>query len=154
MTIQHSAITEAQGIHEPKGVAASAAGKVYVANGAASGSWSFQKDTLSFDIANLDTVADYYIVFPYAGTITKLYSVIDSAIGGADKILTMSIAGVAVTGGATTIAFTGAAAGDIDSCTPSAANTMAAGAALKIAATGASTGAARCHVVIDYQRTA
>lgn len=83
-----------------------------------------------------------------------MYTVIDSAIATADKVLTMSIAGVAVTSGALTIEFTGSAAGDIDSCTPSAANTMTAGAALKIAATGGSTGAARCHVVIDYQRTA
>lgn len=153
MAIQHSAIPDAQ-LHEPKGVATSAAGKVYVASGAGTGSWSFESSSLSLDITNLDTVADYYIVFPFAATITKIYSVIDSAIATADKVLTASIGGVAVTTGALTIAFTGAAAGDIDSCTPTAANTMAAGAALKIAATGASTGAARCHVVVQYQRTA
>lgn len=152
MTIQHSAIPDAQ-LHEPKGVATAASGKVYVANGAGSGSWSFQSDTLSLDIASLDTVADYYLVFPYAATITKMYSVIDGAIATADKVLTMSIGGVSVTNGALTIAFSGSAAGDIDSCTPSAANTMAAGAALKIAATGGSTGSARAHVVVQYQRT-
>lgn len=38
MTIQHSALTGSD-LHEPKGAAAAAVGRVYVANGAASGSW-------------------------------------------------------------------------------------------------------------------
>lgn len=99
-------------------------------------------------------MADYYVVIPYAATITKMYSVIDSAIATADKVLTLSIAGTPVTGGALTIAFSGSAAGDVDSCTPSAANAVAAGQALKIAATGGSTGDARGHLTIVYTRTA
>ena len=39
MTIQHNAITGTD-LHEPKGVAAAAANKVYVSNGSASGAWS------------------------------------------------------------------------------------------------------------------
>jgi hypothetical protein len=39
MTIQHKTITGTD-LHEPKGVAAAAANKVYVANGSASGAWS------------------------------------------------------------------------------------------------------------------
>lgn len=39
-TVQHSALTDPN-IHEPKGVAIAANGKVYVANGAGSGSWKF-----------------------------------------------------------------------------------------------------------------
>jgi len=153
MPIQHSAIPDAQ-LHEPKGAASAVSGKVYVANGAGSGTWSWQPQVVTLDIANLDTVADYYLVFPYASTINKIHTVIDSAVGTADKIVTPSIAGVAVTSGAVTIAFTGSAAGDIDSSTPSAANAVASGAALKLAATGGSSGAARCHVSITYTRTA
>ena len=37
--VEHSAITDPN-IHEPKGVAAAASGKVYVSNGAGSGSWA------------------------------------------------------------------------------------------------------------------
>ena len=37
--VQHSAIADPN-IHEPKGVAAAAAGKVYVANGSGSGTWT------------------------------------------------------------------------------------------------------------------
>jgi len=39
-TVQHSALTDPN-IHEPKGVSSAAAGKVYVANGAGSGSWLY-----------------------------------------------------------------------------------------------------------------
>jgi len=39
MTIQHNLITGSD-LHEPKGTAAAAANKVYVANGSASGAWS------------------------------------------------------------------------------------------------------------------
>tara|TARA_R110001606_G_scaffold2477_1_gene10841 strand:+ start:19 stop:588 length:570 start_codon:yes stop_codon:yes gene_type:complete len=39
MTIQHNTITGSD-LHEPKGAAAAAANKVYVANGSASGAWS------------------------------------------------------------------------------------------------------------------
>ena len=153
MTIQHSAIADADR-HEPKGITTAAAGTVYISNGdAVSGTWTFSPAALTLDITNLDAVADYYLVFPFAATITKIYSVIDGAILTADKILTASIGGVAVTGGTLTIAFTGAAAGDIDVATPSAANAITAGAALKIAATGASTGAVRGHLTIQYQRT-
>lgn len=91
---------------------------------------------------------------PYACTIDKVYTAIDAAIATADKVLTLSIGGVAVTSGVVTIAFTGSAAGDIDSCTPSAAKAVTAGGALKIAATGGTTGDARCHITVIYTRTA
>lgn len=40
MTIQHNLITDPD-IHEPKGAASASAGKVYVADGAGSGSWQY-----------------------------------------------------------------------------------------------------------------
>jgi len=141
-------------LHEPKGVSAAASGKVYVAGGSGSGTWSFQSASLTLDIASLDAVTDYYLVFPFAATITNIRSVIDGAVLTADKVLTTSLAGVAITGGVLTIPFTGSAAGAIAVATPSAANAIVAGAALRIVATGASTGAIRCHLTIQYQRTA
>lgn len=154
MAIQHSAIVLDADNHEPKGAPTASAGKVYVSNGSGTGAWSWPKASITLDIANLDTVADYYLVIPYAATINKVYSVIDSAIAGADKIVTASIGGTAITNGALTIAIAGSVAGDIDSCTPTAANTIAEGAAIKFAATGASTGAARAHLTVIYTRTA
>ena len=98
-------------------------------------------------------MADYYLVVPYAGTITKIYSVTDTAITTADKTLTASIGGVAITDGAFTITVAGSAAGGVNSCTPTAANTVTAGQAIKIAATGSSGGAARAHITVVYTRT-
>lgn len=40
MTVQHNAITDPD-IHEPKGIAAATAGKVYVSDGASSGTWKY-----------------------------------------------------------------------------------------------------------------
>lgn len=127
---------------------------MYVSNGASSGVWKWQPQVLTLDILTLNTVGDYYLVFPYASTIDKVYTIIDSAITVADKTLTLSVGGTDVTGGSITITQVGSAAGDIDLCTPTALNSVAAGQALKIAATGATTGDARCHVSIVYTRTA
>ena len=38
-TIQHSSLTDSDGLHEPKGVATATTGDVYVADGAGAGSW-------------------------------------------------------------------------------------------------------------------
>jgi len=40
MTVQHNAITDPD-IHEPKGIATATAGKVYVSDGASSGTWKY-----------------------------------------------------------------------------------------------------------------
>ena len=40
MTVQHNAITDPD-IHEPKGISAATAGKVYVSDGASSGDWKY-----------------------------------------------------------------------------------------------------------------
>jgi hypothetical protein len=40
MTVQHNVITDPD-IHEPKGIAAATAGKVYVSDGASSGEWKY-----------------------------------------------------------------------------------------------------------------
>jgi len=40
MTVQHNAITDPD-LHEPKGIAAATAGKVYVSDGASSGDWKY-----------------------------------------------------------------------------------------------------------------
>lgn len=50
MAIQHNVITDPD-LHEPKGVASATSGKVYVANGAGSGTWSYP-------VAGQDTALD------------------------------------------------------------------------------------------------
>jgi hypothetical protein len=127
---------------------------MFLSANAGVGLWKFEQYNIDVDIVSLNTVATYHIVAPLGGTITKIWSVIDSAIGTADTILTLAIGGVAVTNGVVTIAFTGSAAGDIDVATPTALNTITQGQQFTIACNGASTGAARCHVSILLLRTA
>lgn len=101
------------------------------------------------EIADISTAKSSWVVSPVAGDITKIYTVIDGAIITVDAGITFKIATVAVTGGAITIAFTGSAAGTVDSATPTAANTVTAGQAIEIITDGASTNSVKAVVVFE-----
>ena len=153
MTIEHSVITGA-GLHEPKGVASATSGKVYVSNGSGSGAWTLGNTrSVQVELDDVSTASDAYVVSPFAGTIIKIQSILHSVITVADSALTSYIGGVAITGGNWVVAFTGAAAGDVDSATPSAANTVAIGSKIKITTDGVSTTAARLTIVLTIQVT-
>ena len=108
---------------------------------------------LNLDIADGSADADYYIVSPHAGAISKIYSVIDGEVGTADITITASIGATLVTGGVVTIAMANSAAGDVDVATPSAANVVTAGQAIKLAvAGGGSGGSPRIHVAVVISR--
>ncbi len=108
---------------------------------------------LPLDIADLSADTTYYVVAPCDGDITLIYSVIDGAVATADVTITPSIGGTPITDGAITIATAGSAAGDVDSATPSAANSVSAGDVIALAvAGGGSGGSPRGHVVIVISR--
>lgn len=108
---------------------------------------------LNVTMADVSTGASVWVVSPYAAKIKKMYSVINGAITGADAAITTEIGAVAVTGGAITIANSGSAAGTVDSCTPTAANTVTAGQAIEIITSGASTGTTIATFTLVMQRT-
>lgn len=114
-----------------------------------SGGQSLKKVYLTTSIADISTAGQIYVVSPVAGTITKIYSVINGAIGTANAVLTPKIAGTAITSGAITVAFSGSAAGDVDSSTPTAANTITAGAAIEIETDGASSNTVEVILTIE-----
>lgn len=87
-------------------------------------------------------------VAPVAGTIDKIYSVIDGALTTGDATLTAKIGAVAVTNGAITVTQAGSAAGDVDSATPTAAKTVAAGNVISITVGGTNDAAKLGHVVL------
>lgn len=113
------------------------------------GGQSLKKVFLTTSIADISTAGQIYVVSPVAGTITKIYSVINGAIATANSILTPKIAGTAITNGAITVAFSGSAAGDVDSSTPTAANTITAGAAIEIETDGASSNTVEVVLTIE-----
>ena len=163
MTINHKDATGAS-LHEPKGVAAAAANNLYVTDGAGSGTHqkiaaaqintssvkNVNLESMEFNIDDINTAKSHFIVVPYACVIVKIWSALDQAIASADVTLTAKIATVAVTNGVITITQSGSAAGDVDSATPSGANTMTAGQALEIVCNGGTTtSGAHAHVTIE-----
>lgn len=162
--VQHSALTGAE-LHEPKGAAAASADTVYVANGAGSGAWakidtanidttsipSVNRDVIVVEIEDLSAAANYYVPFPHACTINKLATSIDGALATADAILTFKngVGGSALGTSSITIAFTGSAAGDYDSSSPSTNNSFTADSVLEITCNGGPSAAVRGQLAIS-----
>lgn len=150
----HSTLTGAD-LHEPKGIGGAANGSVYVANGSGSGAWSttptFSNYTTTAALKNanrlaltmrfedIGTAGNQFIVSPLAGKVAGIWVTCDVAPTGSNTVLTASISGTAITAGNITVPFSGAAAGDVSSCTPSALNVVTAGQAIKINTDGGAT---------------
>lgn len=109
------------------------------------------KHYITGKITDISTSGSTFVVCPIAGTISKIYSTINNAITVGDAGLSFELAGVAVTGGGITVAYDGSAAGDVDSATPTAANTVTAGQAIEIISDGGSTTA--CEATITFEIT-
>lgn len=154
-------------LHELKGAGSAAANTLPVANG--SGSTTFQKltsssvDTTSiFDtnkycldgqMADVSAPSTYYFVIPRASTLNKVWTILQSAITGADSTLTVkNHAGSTI--GTIAITFTGSAAGDVHSLTASANNTFTAGQMCQVTTDGASSTTAILGIVLDLTQTA
>lgn len=108
---------------------------------------------VNLDIADGSAEAVYYVVCPHAGTISKIYTVTDGAVGTADITITAAIGATGVTNGVVTIATAASAAGDVDSATPTAANTVTAGQAVNFTVTGGGSGGSpRVHLAMVISR--
>ncbi len=121
--------------------------KYYRVTGGADGAISADV-IITAKITDISTAGSTFVVCPVAGDIKTIYSAINNAITVGDAALTFEIAGVAVTGGAITIAQSGSAAGDVDSATPTATKTLTAGQAIEIITDGGSTDA--CETTITF----
>jgi hypothetical protein len=108
---------------------------------------------VNLDIADGSAEAVYYVVCPHAGTISKIWTVIDGAVDTANITITAAIGVTGVTNGVVTIATASSAAGDIDSATPSAANVVTAGQAVNFTVTGGGAGGTpRIHLAMEVTR--
>ena len=94
---------------------------------------------LTVRLPDVSTASSVFVVSPYAGTLSKAYSVIDGAIATADAVLTLNVNGGTNISETITIANSSSAAGVVDSCAPSVHNTVAVGDYIKITTNGAST---------------
>ena len=152
MTIEHKNIANAE-LHETKGVSAATTDKILHAS-SGTGTWKFQEFALNLQIANLVTDTTYYLATPYAGTITSITSVVDNAFTTADCVITAKIGTTAVTGGVLTITQSGSAAGDVDTVSPSGANTLTANQAVNFVIASSNATATRCTITVIIRRTA
>ena len=153
--VNHSTLTDPY-LHEPKGVAAASSGDVYVANGSGSGAWTAKQtlvgETLTGYIEDVSSVETVHIPIPFAGTISKVVTVLEASIGSADATVTVkNSAGSSM--GTLTITQSGSAAGDVDTLSPSTNNTVTADSFITIESDGASTNTAKLRFVIVLDRT-
>lgn len=110
---------------------------------------SLTKVYLTVDMTNISSAAVVYLPSPVAGTITKITTIINGAIATANAILTGRIGSTAITSGAVTIPFSGSAAGQVNSSTPTALNTVVAGDNINFTANNASTNTVRATIVVE-----
>ena len=144
--VQHAALTGAS-LHEPKGADSASVDQVFVADGAGSG--TFEKlttDSLATNIhyftvqlEDVSTAKSVWVHPGVAGEITKISTVLHDTITAANAGLTFKIAGTAMTSSAITITQSGSAAGDVDTSSPTALNTITAVQPIEIITDGASS---------------
>ena len=142
----HSALTGAD-LHEPKGVAAAAAGKVYLSDGLGSGSWVVPPYTLTTRLDDVSTASTVYIPIPFAGTVTKVVTVLEGSLTTANATVTVkNAAGSSM--GTLTITQSGSAAGDIDTLSPVSNNTVTNDSRISVETDGASDTTRKLFVTV------
>jgi hypothetical protein len=117
------------------------------------GSQAANKVFITGSIPDMSTADEMYIASPVAGTITKITSIIHNAISSGDATLTGKINGSAITAGVITVANSGSAAGDVDTVTPTAANTVAVGDKIEIETNGGSSTACKVDIILEITLT-
>ena len=153
--VQHSALTGGD-LHEPKGVAGQAAGKVYVSDGSNSGAWT-AKETLAGEVISgyiddVSTAEVVHVPMPFAGTINKAVTVLEGAITNTNATVTVKNSSAASMG-TITITQAGSAAGDVDTLSPSSNNTVTANSFITVETDGGSTTHKKLRFVVVVDRT-
>ena len=88
----------------------------------------------------------------HAGRVVKIWSVIEGVLTTGDATLTAKINGAAITTGVITITQAGSAAGDKDSCVPTAANVVAVGDELSLTVGGTNATATVANALFEIER--
>lgn len=155
----HSSLTGSE-LHENKGVASAADNTVASATSSAT-VWrkvnaNMIDDTSIFTtnqmvlqavIDDVSTAATVYIPIPFDCTVTKVLTVLHSAINTADSTINVkNAAGTSM--GTITIPYSGSAAGDIGSLNPSSDNTFTADSKMSIETDGGSTGTSKLFITV------
>lgn len=112
---------------------------------------SVKNARVSVRMDDISTAQSVWVSIGEACTFRKLTSIINGVIITADAEITTEIGGVAVTGGALTIANSGSAAGIVDTATPSALNVLTAAQGLEIITDGGSTNTVAATFIVEFE---
>lgn len=161
----HQDLTGAD-LHEPKGAASAASGRVYVADGAGSGSW-IKLTTSSLDLTDMqnpntiyltaiipDVSSASFILIPVPDTSVFVSArfVLQGTIAGANSILTLTRNDGSSFGSTVTVAFAGSVEGTGFDFTASSNTTITGPGYIKIATDGGSTNAIPLYVTVKLTR--
>ena len=103
-------------------------------------------------IANISTASSTFVPIPDGGKVIKIYTALQAVIATANGAITFEIGGTAVTGGGITVAYSGSAAGDVDTAEPTAANDVSEDGTIEMITDGASSGAKKLNVTFVIRR--
>ena len=103
-------------------------------------------------IANISTASSTFVAIPDGGKIIKIFTALQAVIATANGAITFEIGGTAVTGGGITVAYSGSAAGDVDTAEPTAANDVSEDGTIEMITDGASSGTKKLNVTFVIRR--
>ena len=107
------------------------------------------RQNIIVDITDISSADTLYVPINYAGTITRMSSVLYGTIATANSTIVGYIGAAAITTGTLTIAYSGSATGDYDTCVPTGAATVAQGDYIKLILGHESTNAIKVTVNIE-----
>jgi len=103
-------------------------------------------------IADISTASSTFVPVPDGGRVIKIITALQGAIGTANGGITFEIGGTAITGGGITVAYSGSAAGDVDTAEPTAANEVSEDGTIEMITDGASSNTIKLVVTFVIRR--
>ena len=103
-------------------------------------------------IADVSTASSTFVPVPDGGKIIKIITALQGAITSVNGGISFEIGGTAITGGGITVAYSGSAAGDVDTAVPTAANDVLEDGTIEMITNGASSGAKKLVVTFVIRR--
>ena len=107
---------------------------------------------LTSTIADISTASSTFVPVPDGGRVIKIITALQGAIGTANGGITFEIGGTAITGGGITVAYSGSAAGDVDTAEPTAANEVSEDGTIEMITDGASSNTIKLVVTFVIRR--
>ena len=103
-------------------------------------------------IADISTASSTFVPVPDGGKIIKIITALQGAITSVNGGISFEIGGTAITSGGITVAYSGSAAGDVDTAVPTAANDVLEDGTIEMITNGASSGAKKLNVTFVIRR--